>query len=95
MVRLSYKRTPEGKQSNPVFLNTEYVYVSINFREKTFKIVSVNDGRTLAEGSGSSEGIITMNARKQLNNLGVSFDTEVRQRRTDSETSTTELQNNV
>lgn len=95
MVRLSYKRTPEGKQSNPVLLGTEYVYVVVDFREKRFKIVSVNDGRTLTEGVGSNEGIITMNARKQLNHLGVNFDSEVRQRRTDNETVTTELQDNV
>ena len=95
MVRLSYKKTAEGKQSNPVLLNNEYVYVVVDFREKTYKVVSVNDGRTIAEGKGSSESIITINARKQLNNLGVNFGGEVRHRGDSVDAKLTDLQNNA
>ena len=81
MVRISYIRKENGdKQSKPLLLDNELVTVNIDLGNRQFTVNSVNDGRILAEGKGSSESVLTMNAKKLLRNLGVNFEGEIRRR---------------
>lgn len=80
MVRLSYKKTEFGKESKPVLLGNELVFVRINLQTKVFQIVSVNTGDAVLQGEAASDAALTTAAKKILKDAGVKFDDEVRRR---------------
>lgn len=83
--RIAYSTQKDGTKKSKNYFSERYntyYYVVLDETNKKFRIVNVNQKRTVAEDKGNINNInvLKRNAKQALEKLGVVFSTELRDR---------------